>query len=144
MSLHLIKLCVGCESVKDLREWIAANRERFRRMGGNGEHFHVTRMTPKRTEELLNGGSLYWVIKSRIACRQRLLSISDFTDHEGISRCRLGLDPEVVLVAPRLHHPFQGWRYFPEEQVPKDVVPSEGDDELPDHLKKKLADLGLL
>ena len=143
MTLHLIKLCVGCESIDDLRSWIELNLDRFQDIPEPGDHFHVTRMVPRRQAELLDGGSLYWVIKGRLACRQQLMSITEFTDEDGINRCRLGLSALVIPVAAKSHRPFQGWRYLNEENAPKDIN-SSSEDEFPEHLRRDLSDLGLL
>ncbi|MGB9325617.1 MAG: DUF1489 family protein, partial [Pseudolabrys sp.] len=67
MPLHLIKLCVGCDSVSDLESWIKQKLKEKRRRGQKVEHIHTTRMMPKRATELTNGGSLYWVIRGQIA-----------------------------------------------------------------------------
>ncbi len=112
MTLHLIKLCVGCDSVEDLAEWIAERQKARRRRGGRAEHVHVTRMVPRRVDELTDGGSLYWVIKGTVQARQRLLDIRPFVDDEGIGRCRLVLEPRLVLTEWQPRRPFQGWRYL--------------------------------
>ena len=112
MPLHLIKLCVGADSVRDLEDWIKQRLKEKRKRGEKPEHIHRTRMVPKRAEELVDGGSLYWVIRGEIACRQRIRDIRPFRDKEGIGRCGLVLDPKVVLVAPRPFRAFQGWRYL--------------------------------
>ena len=75
MTLHLIKLCVGCDSIEDLDEWIAWRLKEKRRAREKPEHIHMTRMVPKRAADLLDGGSLYWVIKGNVQVRQRLLAI---------------------------------------------------------------------
>src|SRR4051794_39630333 len=122
MTLHLLKLCVGAESVRDLEEWIDERLSERARRGEPIEHVHVTRMMPKRRDELLAGGSLYWVIKGQIAARQRLRDVVPFTDEDGIGRCRLVLDPEVSQVLPRPFRPFQGWRYLAAKDAPGDVA----------------------
>lgn len=144
MALHIIKLCVGCDSVEDLEEWIALKLDEKRRGGLPVEHFHTTRMIPKRVEELLDGGSLYWVIKGGVQCRQRLIDIRSFTDGEGISRCQLVLAPEVVRTSWQPRRPFQGWRYLQPADVPADLGGMEGAEEMPLALRRELADLGLL
>jgi len=145
MALHLIKLCVGCESIRDLEEWIEENRAHFQRLGRTYEQTHTTRMLPKRCDELLDGGSLYWVIKGQIACRQRLLDVRPFTDAEGVGRCRLILEPSVVPVAPRPYRPFQGWRYLQAKDAPPDIGFDTGDlAAMPETMRRELADLGLL
>jgi hypothetical protein len=143
MTLHLVKLCVGCDSVKDLKDWI---RERQKQKKGRKyEHIHTTRMVPKRGDELLDGGSLYWVIRGQIMCRQRLLAIRPFTDREGIGRCRLVMDPAVVLVEPRPMRPFQGWRYLEAERAPRELSrAAPGAAAMPEELRRQLRDLGLL
>ena len=145
MTLHLIKLCVGADSLEDLRQWMAAKIDEARRRGAPLRHSHVTRMTPKRMEELLDGGSLYWVIKGLIAARQRLASIEQFRDGDGIGRCRLWLDGEVVAVAPRPMRAFQGWRYFDANSAPPDIhLGRNGLADMPETLQRKLAGLGLI
>src|SRR5215213_4765621 len=142
MALHLLKICVGCDSVKDLEDWIREKRKRTKKAR---EHIHTTRMVPKRAEELLDGGSLYWVIRGQIMCRQRLIAVRPFVDKEGIGRCRLALDPKVVLVESRPFRAFQGWRYLEAESAPRDldrVAP--GAAAMPEQLRRELRELGLL
>ena len=137
MTLHLIKLCVGCDSLSELQAWQKQRLARSERLE------HRTRMTPKRAEELLAGGSLYWVIKGRIASRQRLLALEPAVDHEGVSCCALVLDPKLVAVEPRAHRPFQGWRYLPGKDAPRDLRRGRTS-EMPAELRETLAELGLL
>jgi hypothetical protein len=145
MPLHLIKLCVGCDSIADLEEWIEENRVHHDRLGRPYEQTHTTRMVPKRVGELTDGGSLYWVIKGQVACRQTLLAIRPFTDADGIGRCRLVLESKVVPVEPRPYRPFQGWRYLEGKDAPKDIGREAGDlAKMPEALRRELAELGLL
>lgn len=144
MPLHLIKLCVGCDSVEDLEGWIAADLDEKRRAGAAAEDFHTTRMTPKRVEDLVGGGSLYWIVKGGVQCRQRLLEIRPFIDGEGIGRCRLILDPAVVRTEWQPRRPFQGWRYLEPKDAPADLAGAGTAQELPLALRRELADLGLL
>lgn len=144
MTLHMIKLCVGCDSVEDLEEWIAEGLAQKRDAGLPQERFHITRMMPKRADQLLDGGSLYWVIKGGVQCRQRLLEICPFTDGEGISRCRLILDPAVIRTEWQPRRPFQGWRYLQPEDAPADLVGAGTAEEMPLELRRELAELGLL
>jgi hypothetical protein len=145
MALNLIKLCVGADSIRDLQEWIEERLAEKRRKKQPVEHIHTTRMMPTRADELLAGGSLYWVIRGEIACRQRLVDIREFVDKEGIRRCRLVLDSKVIPVVPRPRGPFQGWRYFPSKEAPADLGRSgKGLAKLPEELRRELRDLGLL
>ena len=145
MALHLIKLCVGCDSISDLEDWIEENRAHHRRLARDYEQTHTTRMVPKRLRELVQGGSLYWVVKGQISCRQRLLAVRPFVDAAGISRCQLVLEPTVVVVQPRPCRPFQGWRYLDAKDAPGDLGYASGDlAQMPEALRRELADLGLL
>lgn len=143
MALNIIKLCVGCSSPEELEAWIEFRLEEKKRLGEPAEQYHTTRMIPKRVDELTNGGSLYWVMKGGITCRQRLLDVRPFRDSEGVNRCHLVLDPVVIRTEWVPRRPFQGWRYLPSEEVPADVAAS-GTGELPDSLRRELAELGLL
>lgn len=143
--LNMIKLCVGCESVEDLEGWIQSRLDARRAAGEPLEQFHTTRMVPVRKDELLDGGSLYWVIKGMVQCRQRLVDVRPFTDGEGIGRCHLILHPEVIRTDLVPKRPFQGWRYLKTHEAPADI----GGDraallEMPHHLRRELTELGLL
>ena len=145
MALNLLKLCVGCESVEDLEEWIAMRLEQRRREGEPVEHFHTTRMVPTRAAELVDGGSLYWVVKGSVQCRQRLLEVRPFVDGEGISRCHLMLEPVVVRTDWQPRRPFQGWRYLKQKEAPLDLGKGrKGVAEMPVKLRQELTELGLL
>jgi hypothetical protein len=146
MALHLVKLCVGVESIRDLEEWIEETRLHASRLGRGFEQIHTTRMTPKRMDEILDGGSLYWVIKGQLCARQRLNDLRPFIDAQGIGRCRLVLDPQVVAVEPRPHRPFQGWRYLKSEDAPRDLPREAAQDlaAMPEEMRRELAQLGLL
>ncbi len=121
MPLHLIKLAVGCESVKELKGWVAERMQTAKKKGLPLHHIHITRMTPKRVDELLAGGSLYWVIRGEIAAREKIIAIEPFRDRDGIGRCRLVMQPKVIAVLPRPMRAFQGWRYFTEDAAPPDL-----------------------
>jgi hypothetical protein len=145
VPLHLLKLCVGCESIADLEEWIDEQRTYARRRGINWQQHHTTRMVPKRADEIIGQGSLYWVIKGQVSCRQSILSIDPFVDGEGIGRCHLVLDMTVVPVSPRPYRPFQGWRYLAAKDAPPDLDLSKGESGImPEDLRRQLAALGLL
>jgi hypothetical protein len=145
MALNLIKLCVGCDSVEDLEEWIAERLDTRRRAGEPVEHWHTTRMVPTRGGEIVEGGSLYWVIKASVQCRQRITGIRPFTDDDGIGRCRLMLDPEVVRTEWQPRRAFQGWRYLKPADAPRDLGKGRaGLAEMPPKLRQELAELGLL
>jgi hypothetical protein len=140
MPLHLVKLCVGADSVADLEDWIKQKTK-----GGKKEHVHTTRMVPKRAEELIDGGSLFWVIRGEVTCRERILEIRPFTDTDGIGRCRIVMDGKVVLVEPRPRAAFQGWRYLETKEAPRDLArAAPGTARMPEAMRRELRELGLL
>ena len=139
-SVHLLKLCVGAESVDDLLEWHRTHPSPF----PTGERRHVTRMWPKREAEVLNGGSLYWVVKGVILCRQRILRLDEVDRGDGIRRCGIVMDPEVIRTEAAARRPFQGWRYLSPEDAPRDLPKGrETDSALPEEMALALAEIGL-
>ena len=143
MTLHLIKLCVGVDSLADLAGWQRGRLAELKKKKKPLELVHMTRQTPKRAEELLDGGSLYWVIKGQVAARQRLLALKPAVKN-GVPHCAIVYEPKLVATARRFHRPFQGWRYLTEKDAPPDVREMKGGKGLPEALKAELADLGLL
>jgi hypothetical protein len=144
LTVHLVKLCVGAEDIADLANWQAERLAEKKRLKQPQVLAHVTRMTPKRADELLAGGSLYWVMKGVIRCRQKLIGIEPFTDGEGIGRCRLVLDKEIVATRRQERRPFQGWRYLDAKDAPADVKKGEAEDDMPEEMRRELEELGLL
>ena len=145
MALHPIKLCVGCDSVKDLEDWIREKLKRTKKIRGGREHIHTTRMAPKRADELRDGGSLFWVIKGQVMCRERIVDLRPFVDKDGIGRCRIVMDGKIKLVAPRPYRAFQGWRYLSQQDAPADLErAARGAATMPEQLRRELSELGLL
>jgi hypothetical protein len=139
--INLIKLCVGAERVEDLTEW----QRNPRAKGPDGLPRHVTRMWPKRAAEVLNGGSLYWVFKGVVLCRQRILRLDEVDRGDGILRCGIVLDAKAVPVAATPKRPFQGWRYLKPEDAPRDLPKGRAQEEaLPPALQTALAEIGVL
>ncbi|MGV6888341.1 DUF1489 family protein [Rhodophyticola sp. SM2404] len=138
--INLVKLCVGAERVEDLLHW----QNNPRAHGPDGLPRHVTRMWPKRAEEILNGGSLYWVFKGSVLCRQRVLRLDEVDRGDGIRRCGIVLDPEVIRVSATTKRPFQGWRYLKPEDSPRDLPKGrENEETLPLDLQNALAEIGV-
>ena len=121
MALHMIKLCVGVENVEDLAEWQDKRMKELVKKGKPPNPFHDTRMMPKRAEEMLAGGSIYWVIKNHIIVRQKLIGFEQVKDKEGKAMCRVHLDPELIRTKSRKKRPFQGWRYLEPGDAPPDI-----------------------
>ena len=140
-TINLVKLCVGAEEVQDLLDWQASARAK----GPDGLPRHVTRMWPKQADLLLNGGSLYWVFKGLILCRQRILRLDEVLGADGITRCGIVLEPEVVRTTSAPKRPFQGWRYLKPEDAPPDLRKGrEAEPTLPPELNRALAEIGVL
>lgn len=115
MFVNLKKLCVGAETPSDLfyrQEYI---REKYKKT------IHITRMFPKRAEELVSGGSIYWVIKGKICVRQNILKVEKFTDLNEIKKCKIELSDKLFLTIPYKVRPFQGWRYLEKKDTPDDI-----------------------
>lgn len=138
--INLIKLCVGAEKVEDLLNW----QKQPRAKGPDGLPRHITRMWPKRAGEILNGGSLYWVFKGVLLARQRILRLDEVRGQDGILRCALVLDPDVHRTEAVPKRPFQGWRYLPPENAPRDLPKTRATEpELPPKLMAALAEIGV-
>jgi hypothetical protein len=145
MTLNLIKLCVGADFVRDLEDWIKEKLRDKRKRREKPEHIHRTRMVPKRADELKDGGSLYWVIRGEILCRQCIRDIRPFRDKDGIGRCGVVLEPKVVLVEPRPFRAFQGWRYLDGKDAPRDLGKvAPGSAAMPEKMRRELRELGLM
>lgn len=139
--INLLKLCVGADDVQDLVDWQATRRAQSK----DGLPRHVTRMWPKRAEMLLNGGSLYWVIKGLILCRQPVLRLDEVVGDDGIVRCGIVLDPKISRTAAVPKRPFQGWRYLEPGDAPPDLRQGrESEPSLPAELNRALAEIGVL
>ena len=144
MTINLIRMAVQIESVAHLQQ-VQSKRLLAATNKGQSRLFTFTRNIPRRTVELVNGGSIYWVIKRYIRIRQRILAIEKQTNREGRSHCAIEIDPEPIQVVPRRQKAFQGWRYLQMEDSPQDLIATDVDaTDIPDELEKELRELGLL
>lgn len=141
-KIHLIKLCVGVADVEELAAWQAQRGARDHAAGLDPRPVHVTRMRPKRADDLLTGGSLFWVVKGLILVRQRILALEPRTGEDGIARCAIHLDPELRRTVPVPRRPFQGWRYLLPGDAPADL--GRGGAGLPAELAAGLAEIGVV
>lgn len=145
VRLHLLKLCVGADSIEDLRVWQTRKIEERRRLSLDPRPRHVTRMWPRRASEILAGGSLFWVFRGSILARQRIDALDEVIGEDGIRRCAIVMTPEIVQVEARPRRPFQGWRYLSDADAPRDVSASAAwPADLPPALATALDDLGVL
>ena len=142
--LHLVKMAVGATDVENLRQ------ARAQRHAERGASWVYTRNHPRRAEAVLDGGSLYWVVKGQIRARQRVAGFESKHDDNGRAYCLILTDPEFVVTLPRAFRPFQGWRYLLPSDVPKDATAGPnsagaGDfSQMPDHMLLELRELGLI
>jgi hypothetical protein len=145
VTLHIVKLCVGCDSIEDLAAWQKQRLARLRRRNPKARLRHVTRNTPRRGDEVLDGGSLYWVIKGLAQVRQRIIGLKPALDEEGQPACAIELGVKLVRTEFVPWRPFQGWRYLEAADAPPDRTASRGhNDALPPKLAAELRALGLL
>lgn len=140
--IHLQKLSVGSESIETLAAWQKDVVARRVKKGEPPHHVHVTRMFPKQKEALLSGGSIYWVIKGLIQCRNRIVGLEQVRRNDGTKACAIQMDPKLIAVVPTPKRPFQGWRYLLPDAAPADLTDVTGGADLPPELRSKLVDIG--
>jgi hypothetical protein len=138
MPLHLIKLCVGVNDVDELTQWVKDAK------AGRDELCHVTRMFPRRKDEILSKGSLYWVIRGMILCRQPIADLVAVRGKDGIERCRIEFKPKIIAVRPAPRRAFQGWRYLEASDAPPDLTKGALPGKITPKMRRELAALGLL
>ena len=143
MAIHLQKLSVGSESIATLQDWQKMVVHRRVKKGLSPHHQHVTRMFPKQKEALLDGGSIYWVIKGLIQCRNEIVDLEETQTKDGRKACAIVMDPKLIAVVPTPKRPFQGWRYLKIEDAPADLGLINGAGDLPPELRAKLVNLGV-
>lgn len=142
MTLHMQKLSVGSESIATLQDWQKMVVRRRKKRGLSPYHEHVTRMFPKQKDALLDGGSIYWVIKGLIQCRNEIVALDEVKTRDGRKACSILMSPKLIPVVPTPKRPFQGWRYLKVEDAPADLGEIGGANDLPPELRAKLANLG--
>ena len=138
MALHMIKLCVGVSEIEELEHWVREAK------AGRETLDHTTCMFPKRRDELLAGGSLYWVIRGLILCRQPIADLVAVKGSDGIERCRIDFKPRIVPVIPAPRRAFQGWRYLEPADAPADLPKGGSAKGMTDKMRRELSELGLL
>ncbi|MEL7047737.1 MAG: DUF1489 domain-containing protein [Pseudomonadota bacterium] len=145
MPINIVKLCVGADSIEDLSRWQDMCVAAAKHTRQKPRLVHTTFQRPKRADEVLAGGSLYWVIKGIIQVRQRIIGFDEGQKDDGSPCCLFVLDPSLVPVKGKPRRPFQGWRYLKPEDAPADLVDqTDGAAQLPPAMQRELAELGLL
>ena len=119
--VNLVKLCVGITTINQLEQLQSMRRGEYVKAGRPPVNIHITRNKPKRSKEIINSGSLYWVIRRQIRVRQKIIRIDDIEDAEGRKKCCLVLDPDLIKTEHRAYRPFQGWRYLEQSDAPADL-----------------------
>jgi hypothetical protein len=145
VTLHMLKLCVGVDRIDELEDWIEEKIRKAKSKGKEPKLEHVTRQMPKRRDEILEGGSLFWVIKGFIQVRQPIVGLQARRGKDGIERCAIQFAPNLVQVQPSPRRAFQGWRYLEAKDAPADLGKRrKGEQELPPALLLELRQLGIL
>ena len=138
MTVHLKKLSVGSKTVADLQRW------QQRCLAAGHPIIHPTRNWPRRADELLDGGSLFWIIKGQMVVRQPIAELIEIKREDGRPACGIVLQPGLVHVWPRRVRIFQGWRYLETDDAPQDMPTSETNEAMPEKMAKELREMGLL
>ena len=148
MTLHLLKMAVGIESVAHLARVQKARRDKRRAAGEKPMTWHYTRNFPRRAKEVLDGGSMYWIIRGEIVARQAIVALDKRPRGEGRKRCAIALAAKIVRTEPLAHRALQGWRYLNPADAPPDLSGAapraKGAERLPEPLARELRELGLL
>ena len=145
MTVHLLKLCVGCDTIQDLKDWQEDRLRQLKRKREPVELYHRTLQTPKRRDQVLDGGSLYWVIKGFVLARQRILDLRPGRKDDGTPCCAIVYDEELVATRPQARRAFQGWRYLSPADAPADLRVVTGEDgDMPRAMRADLRELRLI
>jgi len=146
MTLHMLKMCVGIDSVAQLRERQGERLARLEAAGQPAQLAHWTRNFPRRAAKILDGGSLYWIIKGQIRARQAITSLERLEAEGTGKRCAIMLDADLVETVLQPRRPMQGWRYFEPEDAPADLSPgaAAAASAMPIEMADELRELGLL
>ncbi|ADP71585.1 Uncharacterized conserved protein UCP032025 [Rhodomicrobium vannielii ATCC 17100] len=138
-SIHILKLCVGCDNVEMLADW------QKQRIAAGHALIHTTRQTPRR-DGFSEGSSLYWVMGGFVRVRQRIVALHEIRGADGIMRCGFELDPQLVLTEPVPRRAFQGWRYLSASEAPRDLIAGAIVEEgaMPPEMRAALAELALI
>lgn len=141
MTVHILKLCVGIDSIEHL---IEVRRGREQQLpDGTPYNFHITRFRPKRAAEILDGGSIYWIIRGFVQLRQRIIALEPIETDNG-TKCKIIMDTKIFRTEGQPRRPHQGWRYLETSDAPRDIAESEKTDDMPEEISRTLREMGLL
>lgn len=132
MPLHITKVAYGAQSIEELHGWFTQRGDEARL---------TTRYLPKRHEEIISGGSLFWIYKHQLVARSPILR---FEEAEG-GKTHIVISTRLIDVHPQPKRAHQGWRYLEDKDAPRDLAAGEDAGEaMPGHLAADLARLGLV
>ena len=138
MSYNLKKIAVGIKTIERLKIRQQMLFENY------GAIIHSTRNMPKQKADLIKTGSMYWIIQRNVLVRQKILDITSVIRSDGSKGCEIELDQDLIKVIPTSMRPFQGWRYYMDEDIPPDLnINDDGSEEIPDEVNSELIKLGL-
>lgn len=138
MALHMLKLAAGISDLAELKEMQKERRKE------RGIYAFYTRNMPKREEEILDGGSIYWVVKGQIQARQRIKGFKPIINRRGRPAVLVTFEAKLTPTHWRPHRPFRGWRYMTPSEAPKDLPKGTKIKGLPSKMEAELRELGLL
>lgn len=141
-TLNILRTAYQIPDIAELSE--VQRHMRLEEYKGQPAVVTTTRRMPTRRGEVLDGGSIYWIIKNSIQCRQKILGMEMVEEDADSKYCRFYLDPQIVRVVPKRKRAVQGWRYLQGWDCPQDLGPYDPDNALPDHIEKELRDIGVL
>ncbi len=141
MTVHILKLCVGIDSIEHLTE-VRRGREPLL-YNGTPCNFHITRFRPKRAAEILDGGSIYWIIRGFVQLRQRIIALDPIETDSG-TKCKIIMDARIFRTESQPRRPHQGWRYLETPDAPGDIAEPEKTDDMPEEISRTLREMGLL
>lgn len=142
MSVNLLKPALR---INDIYEF--AGRQQLRHIPYKGEYVYPvwTSRKPAREKELLDG-SVYWIVKKQIQCRQKIVAIEPYeADGDEKPSFLILCEPQLIRTQAITKRPFQGWRYLEADNVPPDIGKVYVEDEPPPpKMEKELREAGLI
>ena len=138
MTVHILKLAVGVDDLAELR------KVQKQRKADRGFYCFYTRNAPRREDEVLDGGSVYWVIKGFIQARQRIRGFVPIVNRRGRPAVLVKIEAKIVPTDAQPRRAFQGWRYLTPDEAPRDQRKAKRGKEMPQAMARALRELGLI
>lgn len=143
MTVHFLKPAL---QIQDIYEFTQRQQIRMKQIDGKAAYPVYTSRRPARQNDLLNNGSVYWIVKNHIQCRQAIHDILEIPGENGEKPAYVLLcDPQLIRTWPQPQRAFQGWRYLEPAKAPADIGPVRAEDTPPPpDMAKLLLEAGLL